>query len=173
MGSVFPLSSISHPPQRFLQGSSPLSWSGSTACPGTPCQRSAQQHTGPSDGPLGRGPSTLLWRRTPAGCPVGGAVEHDSRMCACVLRRFHLCILFVFAQITLMCVCELPLTVWLIQLLGISGLPRSRTTLSFMLSTHGLSLRFPKGGSYSFTSANTKNEPVMSSNWSSLVIWGN
>lgn len=46
-----------------------------------------------------------------------------------------------------------PLTVWLIQLLGISGRPRSRRTLSFMLSTHGFSLRFPNGGSYSFTSA--------------------
>lgn len=93
----------------------------------------------------------------------------------CVWRCFCVCTLSVFAQITLIGVGAVPLTVWLIQLLGISGLPRSRTTLSFMLSTHGFSLRFPKGGSYSFTSAhtNTKNEPVMSSDWSSLVIWCN
>lgn len=75
-GAVFLLSSTSHPPQWFLQGSSPLSWSAPTACPGTPCRRSARQHTGLSDGPPGRGPSTRLWRRTPAGCPAGGAVEH-------------------------------------------------------------------------------------------------
>lgn len=53
-------------------------------------------------------------------------------------------------------VCFVSLTGWLIQLSGISGLPLSRRTLSFMLSTHGCSLRFPKGGSYSFTSAQTR-----------------
>lgn len=47
----------------------------------------------------------------------------------------------------------LLLTVWLVQLFGISGLPLSRRTLSFMLSTHGCSLRFPNGGLYSCTSA--------------------
>lgn len=49
-----------------------------------------------------------------------------------------------------------PLTGWLLQLLGTSGLPLSLRTLSFMLSTHGFSLRFPNGGSYSLTSANVK-----------------
>lgn len=73
-GAVFLLRSTSHPPQTFLQGSSP-SRSDPTACPGTPCHRSAQQHTGLSDGPPGRGPSNPLWRRTPSGCPVEGAVE--------------------------------------------------------------------------------------------------
>lgn len=70
-GAVFLLGPTSHPPQRFLQGSSPLSQSDLTACPGTPCRRSAQQHTGLSDGPPGRGPSTPLWRRTPSGCLCG------------------------------------------------------------------------------------------------------
>lgn len=76
VGAVFLLNSTSHPQQRFLQGSSPLSQSDLTACPGTPCHQSAQQHTGLSDGPPGHGPSNLLWRHTPSGCPAGGAVEH-------------------------------------------------------------------------------------------------
>lgn len=56
--------------------------------------------------------------------------------------------------------CVARLTVWLIQLSGISGLPRSRRTLSFMLSTHGFSLRFPNGGSYSFTSERKQREKM-------------
>ena len=76
LGAVFLLSSTSHPPLGFPQGSSPLSQSDLTACPGTPCLRSARQHTGLSDGPPGRGPSNRLWRRTPSGCPARGAAEH-------------------------------------------------------------------------------------------------
>lgn len=97
-GPVFLLSSTFHPPQRFPQGSSPLSQSDLTACPGTPCHRSAQQHTGLSDGPPGRGPSTPLWRRTPSGCPVGGAVEHrynqvnNTEEFENVQVCFHLCV---------------------------------------------------------------------------------
>lgn len=73
--AVFPLSSTSHPPQWFLQGPSPLNQSSLTACPGTPYRWSAQQHTGLSDEPPDRGPSTPLWKHTLSGCPAGGAVE--------------------------------------------------------------------------------------------------
>lgn len=110
-GPVFLLSSTFHPPQRFLQGSSPLCQSDLTACPGTPCHRSAQQHTGLSDGPPGRGPSTPLWRRTPSGCPVGRAMEHrynqsitlkNLRMSTCVSIYVFMCI----------CVCVLVCFQW-------------------------------------------------------------
>lgn len=73
--------------------------------------------------------------------------------------RSSLCFaLMILDVLWSVCACVVPLTVWLIQLLGISGLPRSRSTLSFMLSTHGFSLRFPNGGSYSFTSAQKKQK---------------
>lgn len=64
--------------QRSAQGSSPPSRSAETACPAPPCRRSARQHTALSDGPPGRGPSTPRWRRTPSGCPAGGAIEQHS-----------------------------------------------------------------------------------------------
>lgn len=71
------------------------------------------------------------------------------------------------------------LTVWLIQLSGISGLPRSRRTLSFMLSTHGFSLRFPNGGSYSFTSERKQRETMSlwrrqagkTVRWETTALW--
>lgn len=72
---INPSSFTSRPRQWFPPGSSPPSRSAPTVCPGTPCRRSARRRTGPSRGPRGRGPSTPRWRRTPSGCPVGGAVE--------------------------------------------------------------------------------------------------
>lgn len=134
------LSPTSHRPQRSARGSSPPNQNGPTACPGTPGPRSVRRHTEQSDGPPGRGPSTPLLRSTLSGCPVVGAIEHRSANS----RRSQ-----QFSDVH-----GEPLTGWLIQLLGTSGLPLSLRTLSFMLSTHGLSLRFPNGGSYSLTSAN-------------------
>lgn len=84
--------------QRSVQGSSPPSQSGPTACPGTPCHRSVQQHTVLSDGPPGHGPNTPRLRRTLSGRPVVGAIEQHYRhahvwhmcvtcICACFLSR--------------------------------------------------------------------------------------
>lgn len=75
---LFLFSSTSRPPpRRSVQGPFPPSQSGPTACPGTPCHRSVQQHTVLSDGPPGRGPNTPRLRRTPSGCPVVGAIEQQ------------------------------------------------------------------------------------------------
>lgn len=70
--AVLALSSTSHPAHRSPQGSSPLSQTAPTACPGIPCRWSARPHSERWDGPPGHGPNSPGWRSRSSERPAGG-----------------------------------------------------------------------------------------------------